>query len=72
MVYKLHSAISGWARAKRILLDLAVSIKVHPTNLSIEAESDGRLWAADDINLGIATAADVLTMAQAMKNGACI
>jgi len=60
----------GWVRrAKRLLLDLAVSIKVHPINLDIEAEAHGRLWAADDVYLRIQTVADVLTMAQAKKEG---
>lgn len=69
MVYTLYPTTIGWARAKRILLDLAVSIKVHPINLGIQTEADGRLWAADDVGLKIQTVEDVLTMAQAMEEG---
>ena len=57
------------ARAKHILLDLGDAIEVDSRNLGIEVETDGRLWAADNVCLEIQTVVDVLTMAQAKRDG---
>ena len=55
------------AQARRLIADVALTIDVHPANLGIEPETEGKVYVAEDVRIRLWTAENLFQFAEATR-----